>query len=329
MSGTASDSLVKPPSSTSAVRFAYDGPVQTLPTLPVLRREANLSLPTGSLATLTRGANWLNLSSFKQLAADSISLTDGTTDGYTMTIDYRHGLASMYRFSSTTTTTKTETTTGQLSNAEAIAIAAAFLSKHGISTNNTADPQVLDTGIAYATDLALPTRGFTPYTTVVWPWVINGIPVVDQSGNVYGLQVTVDVTARSVASVANITDLRFTGSDYPLLSSWATVLDYASRGGLYPLYAGLGKTTTVALTAPRTVYMVSSYQLSNDGLDYLVPSLLFPIGQVPEGTAVYQQNVVVPLVETLYSTATPEPDVIEPSSGSGSSSSGTTTPASE
>lgn len=322
--GSAEKDIVAP--SMTAVTLTYTGGVFEVPMLPVLRRDVltSRSFLSDSLSGLLK---YLSLSTFKKLQVDSLALTEQGSDGYSIAIDVQRGVTSLYRQSTDTimkVPARPLTGTGvALTPGEAISIAHTFLTAHGISTEHLDAPIVQDmysgiTPMMISTDL-LP---FNSSVSVTFPWIIDGIRVVDQGGNPYGLQVSVDAATRQVSGASNIVDLRFTGSDYQLLSDVDAIIAAAQRGMYYPLVTSEGETAaTVQLAKPTPVYMISSYQLSNDGADYLVPALWFPFTNIPPDAALYQQGEVIPLLSALLA---PPETVPAGNAQSGDGSAGTT-----
>ncbi len=287
--------------SPSTITFIYTAGDFTIPSLPVLRRDVTLTpFQSNSLKGLP---SVLSIDSFSNLRLDSMTLTEQGSDGYTISIDTQRGTTSLYRQSFVTNEKMMPSSVNSgstLSSTEALTIAQTFLDAHGISKEHFGTPIVEDDNyftmpMAQATDTIV----YSPVISVVYPWIVQGTPVVDQSGFPYGLTITIDSATQSVSGASNITDLQFTASQYSLVTDPAAVLAVAKRGGLYQPASVDGTTNGVPLSAPTPVYMISSYQLSNDGTDYLVPALWFAVKDVPISVTLYQKGVVVPLIESL------------------------------
>lgn len=327
---------IRPTIAGSGTIFRYAGQLPDLPNLPVLRRDPVIDR-TAFVASLeqTMGAI-IHLKQFTDLRGQMVTLTERTADGYTVTIDFTRGSVSLYKQAAATDLKMLSATAGgtnapaakAITDDQVISVARQFLGDHGVSLDHTLTPVVTDLGGPIAavpeTTKAVPVVSYAKMVT--FPWTINDTPVIDQSGAPYGLTVTVQTSDSTVTAVENIVDWHFTGSDYPLVSDTAKVLDVAKRGGLYGSLPTT-VTDTIDLATPSMAYMISSYQLASDGLDYFIPAWRFGIGHVPTGVQLYQNAVVVPLVETLLTPpsdttgSTPIDTAPAPSSGSGTSTS--------
>ena len=69
----------------------------------------------------------------------------------------------------------------------------------------------------------------TAYTTVVYPWVIDGVSVYDESGALFGLQVIVEGSTRTVSSVMNIMQRTFVASSYDQSISMTDIRSYLGQ----------------------------------------------------------------------------------------------------
>jgi hypothetical protein len=337
--------IVDRPVAVRSVQFHYAGSV-TVPDLPVLKRTKSLS--GSSVAQLLSGQQFgsLNLAKFTNLAADSLQLTEQQEGGFTLNVDFRESMVSVSKAfreaaKPVADTVRALTASDLPSDDRVVAAANAFLDRLGVARSGYGTPEVRKDWLVYATAVKSATGAEAPASfpapaelTVVYPWVVNNFPVYDESGNRYGLTVSVNPASLEVQSVYNLTPLTFESSKYELETDTARILEVVKNGGsVYPVPAGEGTTTlTVELGQPEAVYLVSRYQLGEGTEDFLVPALRFPIPKQPEDQPLYRTAIIVPVVKELLKAPEVEP-VPEPlplpdvegglgSSGSAGSSSG-------
>lgn len=309
--------------------FTYDGTI-TIPHADVLKRNKSIGSP---LLSNTANLSLLSLSSFGDLQASQVTFSQQTTDGYTVYVDAQQGTVSIYRSvpmyattdvatgssgsvsvnASGTVTTIPDSTTNtgapKLSDADAIAAATSFLKNHGISTEGYGTPVVqssLYPVMMLDSAANMPMRPVVASVMVVYPWVVNNLPVYDESGTLFGVQVTVDASTKTVQSVYNLMTRTFSASTYTVTSNVSAIKDYLSRGGwMWSKLDASMPTVTITTEAPTQVYMLSRYQLNGNSDDLLVPALRFPIRSKDQSVA-GRQSVIVPVIDDLLA----EPNVV-------------------
>lgn len=119
---------------------------------------------------------------------------------------------------------------------------------------------------------------------VVYPLVIDGVEVYTETGEPFGLSVTVDPQERRVVGINNPLALSYESSKYPLETDFAVILAAATSSKP----ASVDANTEGALGTPRLVLM------KYDG-DLYVPALLFPATYKEGETG--PKNVIVPIVK--------------------------------
>lgn len=301
---TQSSSMIAQPSFVATV---FTPPsTYSLPSLPVLRRDAALDGMTGLLSTMS--LSQIQLSSFTNVQLDYVTLSEQKEHGYTITIDRKNGQISLYKNYSGDVIAVKEMATNSPSNSTPmpadgaiITTANQFLGDHGISRQGLAEPIVRKDWQMYK--LMIDSASSSAYSpsdvTVVYPWVLGGVPVVDDGGQPYGLMVVVHLADMTVTSVSNIVPLSFTSSNYDLVTATSQLADVIKRGGVYGYVPDTAATTnSVQLGAPTAVYTVSRYQLNSDDADVLVPALSFPVPDDKVSVA-GRSFVIVPVVKQL------------------------------
>jgi hypothetical protein len=293
------------PSSTQYT-FTFKGTTPTLTdaNIDIYERTPSVGLTMPTDLKTTAGLGVVDLSPFSNQTLNNLSIHNGTENWY---IDAQNGTVSMYNEGTTSgiepAATTTNTSTGSAVNASAdsaqvpvdtasvLRIASSFLTSHGIST------------AAYGT----PT---TVATQVVYPLLINGMPVVQQDGSPMGMTLSVDLNESTVTSLYGLTTLDFTSSAYDAVTDFSVIQKIAEQGGLYGSYGtkavtGTPETTTTVtleLGTPDRVLMSSYLYSSGRQLELYVPALRFPITNSPEA---YLKYVVVPLAKDLPTDTVP------------------------
>lgn len=190
-------------------------------------------------------------------------------------------------------------------------IAKAFLTEHGIDLSHYGDPVVdnawrrdyeraSDKSMAYIPDSQ----------RVIFPLLVDGETVYDQSGIPTGMSVGINVKEKRVTDVYGIGDHTYQKSAYAGVTDEAAIKKYLGSVDNYPvgiLYregvadAPKQETVTVTLGAP-TVELATFYTYTNGKNDeLLVPSLVFPVEKVSdEDTMFYRQTVVIPLAKEIF-----------------------------
>ena len=321
--------------------YDYTGATFTLPTIPVLKRDPGFS--TSQLSSLLQGVNvdLLSLGALTNAHVQQFSVSEDKTNGYTVNVDANDGSVSMYQTTSTggiipmkalaipsTNTAATNAPATLPSDAELIQVANAFLTTYGISHADYGTPVVDTSFFPYGVLTANTKFPAPPTVTVTYPLVVNNTPVVSEPGYAVGLSVSIDTATQQVMGVNNLRTLNYESSQYALTEDVQKVLDVAKQGGMYgistPAIAPLTtnvKTNTVhiQLGTPTVGYISSYYQLDATSAEYLVPAMVFPIMNVPSGTQLYRNAVVVPLVQELSSPTTVSQPAGSTASGSATS----------
>lgn len=137
------------------------------------------------------------------------------------------------------------------------------------------------------------------YMTVTYPELIDGSVVTETDGNKSGLNVTVSLRDKRVSSMYNLRPRQYDRSIYPSETNPVSILDWASRGGIYGDYYDASiKTVDVLLEAPTVSHFKYYVYLPKEGRseEYLIPAYVFPI-QKPQDYTGYRSYVVVPAVK--------------------------------
>jgi hypothetical protein len=216
---------------------------------------------------------------------------------------------------------------------ELIAASEQFLAEYGISKEGYGSPVVNNQWRVQYDNVSSAERAtfwIPDQAQIIYPLILSGQEVVDESGNKYGLNVNVDVRTKKVFGIYELTSKQFERSNYKSVTDEKRILKVAENGGfrnamfLEPNV----KTVQLKLGTPtiQTVKMwYSNGNNYNNSAELFVPSLVFPIENWKENNY-WRQNVIVPLVSDILESddgggITPMPMPVDPGIGGTTSSS--------
>ena len=191
-----------------------------------------------------------------------------------------------------------------ISNEEAILIAENFLNDFGIDRNAYGEAVVnynfhqIYEASTNKTELYVPEE-----TTIIFPILVDGKEVKDESGQAYGLYVNVNSRHKKVSGLNNLLPNRYEVSAYEAFNDAAEIKKLAEQGGLnFYKDAYATKEIQVYLGTP-TLILSRQFQYGESygySSELFVPALSFPVLRLSEETEFfYQKNVVIPLVKDL------------------------------
>jgi hypothetical protein len=277
---------VSPKSSTnktSAVTYGYTGESLTLRDNQgkVFKRTKGADSGKQLVGIINNGSFTLtNLPSFNNLSLKNVTLAEDTDHGYLINVNFADGSISINP--NTPSWNTTSTTTSTLDETEVLSIAQDFVSGHGIDTSAYGKPVVLDN------------------KTVIYPLIIEGKEVYEETGNPFGLVLTIDLQAKKVSNAENLTSQTYESSLYTLETNFNNVVAVATSSLNSTLLQGIAGTTTKAsLDTPKFVLM--HYWLADNGgvsSELFIPALSFPISykNIQNSTGL-PTTIVVPLVK--------------------------------
>ena len=311
-------SLIYPPVPRTTYTYTYLGEEVKLENqnLAVYKREQNGNLANqlgkivGKIDT-----GLVNLNTFSNLKVNNIGLQENFDGGYSLNFDLQNENLSFYRISNavaeTTCAEKTNCippyyiTKDQLpSDTEIIAVANKFLSIHGVDLSLWGTPQINKDWMNYDD---YKNNGYVPSNiSIVYPQKVSNQVVYNENGVFDGMSVNINLKENKVDSVYNLTSAEFVGSEYPAITDWKKVLDFALKGGVRPtIYyimapQGEEKQVNLDLGTP-TVGLVKRWIYNNTSQELFVPAMVFPIKNLPDNTSVYNApSVIVPLIEEMW-----------------------------
>lgn len=327
--------------------FVYKGDTftQDQAKLDVYKR-VPIAVPADQAATLLQQLNLrlVDLGSFGSSSLDTLQFSQQQDFGYTIALDLKNGSIMINQNVATwpQTAPLQPTTLAAMPSDEAIiAVADAFLKDHAILRDAYGAPVVqnqwrkymeaTNAGGQQALNMQLIGQYVPDAVAVVYPQLLNGKPVYEQSGTPSGLTLMVSLRYNKVSSVYGLNTQDYQASAYDAITEVPKIIQYAEQGGQYGFinYGGMmtgapeavsaGSVTSSISTAPPVTpnYIIKppstlpesdlgtpqmayvkmyDYQ-SGASQELYAPALAFPITNASPND--YRSVVVVPLIWDL------------------------------
>jgi len=295
--------------------YVYTGELPKLSdTVEVYRRDPKgIALPLSAIGSrLNLGT--INLESFRSMNMETITFQQNMDFGYQIYINLRDATVSIDALWDKWPMSQCQTeecfqrermTLDQIPEDSAvIEIAKAFAQEHGIDLTGYGEPQVDNLWRRDYERAENKEFAYIPDSQrVIFPVLMEGEPVYDQSGIVTGISMGVHVKHRRVMNVWGIMGRSYEKSDYEGVTDASEIHSFLSRIDRYgmPEDANVQK-GTVTLGTPSLAFTVQYNYANNVSEELLVPSLIFPVEKVegPEsGGYFYRTSVVVPLAKDM------------------------------
>ncbi len=306
--------LIAPYPSTQ-YNYVYKGDIKDLQDkVAVYKRNissSNISI-TNFLDRMNLGT--INLSGFKNANLDNISFSQQVPFGYQIYVNLRDGSVSInsnweqWPQNNCQTDACWQAQQVKIGDVPAddvlISIAQKFAEDYGIDLSHYGAPEVESSWrAAYAAAADKSTVYIPESQRVIFPLMIDGKPLYDQSGIKTGISMGVHVKHKKISDVWGIMDRSYQKSDYAGVQDAKQIQDYLATVDKYPYHTmdnARGnediKNVDVVLGEPVLSYATFYKQTDMASNEVLVPSLIFPVTQT-EG--VYRQSIVVPLAQEL------------------------------
>lgn len=300
------------------VKYVYKGEALNLEEgqTDVYRRlkggSASASALASSVSNLDLGG--ISIASFSNLSASSLSLQEEKDKGLSINFDFLEDTVNIYenwqrwRFMEREACTddacwqKYRLSMGDVpADADLIAMADAFISDHQIDLKHYGQAEVDNTWRQNYNPEVNGNDFYVPeYAAVVYPLLVGNEPVRDTSGNLFGIRVTINLLQKAASGLNNLTLYRYEASAYPLENDSARLIKLAEAGGWNRNYYSSGENVQeVELGTPTKTFVQLWRYTDNRNDELLVPALIFPIKNIPEGFYYGQRSVIVPLVKEL------------------------------
>lgn len=274
------------------------------------------------------GFSELSLSTFSDLKLSNFSVMEDKEQGLMITFDFNEDTVNIYENWQKWGFTEREACAGDQacwdrfrlkledvpSDETLVSWSNSFLAKHKVSLENYGEPQVDNSWRGWYESSEDKANFYIPeYASVIYPLLINGEEVRDQSGGYAGLRININLLKKAVSGLSGLMPYRYETSNYALETSNEKIVSVAENGGWnrnYYIMEGEDNREEIELGTPTKAY-VQLWQYNNGKNDeLLVPSLIFPIIKRPENMIYYygQSYVVVPLVKEMIDELSKQPE---------------------
>jgi hypothetical protein len=298
-------------------KYVFEGELPALPgaNVDVFRRDvSNLSVPFSSIASRFNMGT-VDVDSFSSMRVESLQLVQDESFGYMINIGMREGAvnvsANWERWPQSNCQTEEcfrrerMTLAQMLPDDQVISIAQAFVQDHGVDLSAYGEPVVDSAWRADYERMTNKDEAYLPEVQrVIFPLVVEGKTVYDQSGIPMGISIGVHAKHKRVFEAWGIMDRSYDQSSYAGVTDAAAITKFLENFENYPvdILASEGTTikqATVKLGTPE-ISLVQFYRYENNRNDeLLVPSFIFPVESVDGAQAPYRQAVVVPLAQEM------------------------------
>ena len=264
----------------------------------------------------------LDLAAFDGMHLTSYQLVQSGGSGYAVNVDLQNGqiyIGRDYaRGYADAGYDRRLTESDMPADASIIATASSFLKDHGVDVSSYGQPYVQDDWRRYITlELMRDASADVWYPhviSVIFPLVVEGSVVHDQSGNPHGVNVSVNVVDGTVTGAYGITAQVYEKSAYALETDMARIVSFAERGGIYGFWLGSETGGTISLGAPETVSMLVSQwdDAARRHTELVVPAMRFTLLDPPKEASHGPRFIVVPLVKDVLDAFERGPDIDGP-----------------
>lgn len=200
-------------------------------------------------------------------------------------------------------------------DSEMIRMSNEFLAKHRVNLDNYGQPQIDNNWRTYYDQAPDKANFYIPENiTVVYPLLINGEEVRDQSGGYAGLRVTINIVRKAASGLSGLAPYRYEASDYVMETDRGAIIKVAENGGWnrnYYMYMQSENLQTIELGTPTKSYVQTWKHDNGRNDELLVPALIFPVLNRPTSEFYYYGGdyVVVPLVKEMIEELGRKPEV--------------------
>ncbi len=135
--------------------------------------------------------------------------------------------------------------------------------------------------------------------SVVYPLKVFGKEIYDQRGSYSGLRVSINVRHSRVSGLYGLEEIEFQSSKYEAETDKNKIIDIVKKGGVNTYQPEDGKVLDIVLGSPTISYVRTWNYSDGDNSELFVPSLVFPVLEVPDGVYFYKKVVIVPLIKEM------------------------------
>ncbi len=257
----------------------------------------------------------VNLSSFSGLTLENITIKQNVNLGYQIYVNLTDGrinieqdwekwrIPEMDECRDQDCYNKFRLTTRDLLDDTAlISIANKFVLDKEIDMKNYGTPRV-DSNWKRQYELMIKNGpSYVPeVVSVIYPMMIGGKEVADESGYDYGVRANVNLRHKKVSGMIGLGMSNFESSLYETEIDFGRILEIVERGGLrqrsYPYFEGEDD-IVIKVGTPHITYISKWHYENNKSVELFVPALIFPLLE-NDALPLYRKNIVVPLVKDM------------------------------
>lgn len=284
-----------------------------------LKGDGNLSNNLDSLIN-TKSFGPLNLGSFSNLQTSYLSLQEEKRLGMSINIDFRE--ENIYIGQNWTQWRSDRDNCGSdqacwdsyrvkindiPEDSVVLSKATNFLNEKGINLSHYGEAKIDNNWrINYEASTDKTNYYIPEEVSAVYPLVVDGQTVYDQSGNLDGLRVSYNLIQKAVSGVSNLTSYRYETSDYELETDSTKVVSLAEKGGygsgIY-YYSETQDKVTLELGTPTKSLIRFNRYANNVNEELLIPALIFPVTNAPENYY-GSRFITVPLAKQMITELT-------------------------
>lgn len=306
-------------------KYVYNGEPLNLtePKMDVLKKQKSESIDLSSwVGSLNLGL--INLGSFGNAKLQYATFMQDGQDGYSISVDAINGSVSLYGSwpvmavdASVCPVPMKESNTDAFrspcypqpvkieeipADEELISVASQFIADHNISLSAYGEPEVVsDFRVQYENAVDKSQVYLPEVVSVVYPLVIEGQTVFDESGNKSGLMIGVHIRNKKVVSVWDLSLQNYQSSTYDTETDASRIMKLVEQGGLYGYVDPSAQRTVEIQLGDPQIELVRMWNYNNNiSEELMVPSLVFPVLKQPVGEQYfYRKAVVIPLIKEI------------------------------
>ena len=296
--------------------FNGELPALTAEQVEILKRQKGISSPQIGSILNTFNTGLIDLDSFDNAKVDSMNFYQDAPFGYMFYVNFREGSIALNsnweKWPHPEMNCRDEACYRRYrinindvpADETLIGIANDFVEEHGFDLSQYGEPEVDNTWRINYESSPDKAQFYIPESArVVYPLLVEGKPVYEEGGAKVGISVSVHVREKKVSDVWGIMDQKYLKSSYDAVTDEAQVRSFLETfGDMNTSWMPEGttqRTVDITLGTPEIGYM-KMYTYENTISDELiVPALIFPVENVPQGEYFYRTSVTVPLAKDL------------------------------
>jgi hypothetical protein len=196
-----------------------------------------------------------------------------------------------------------------------IAIAQDFVEDHGIDVSQYGKPEVDNQWRVQYEAMTDKSMAYVPESMrVVYPQLVEGKPIFDEGGGKVGISLGVNVREKRVSDMWGLMDQKYLKSAYPAVTDASKITAYLENmNKMQTSWMPEGtavKTVIVSLGTPEIGYVKVYTYDSATPEELIVPALIFPVTNLPQGESYYRSTIAVPLAADVLEKMSTPPEIM-------------------